>query len=554
MTIFERQRIMEALNTYPTSAKLSRDANGKLFDIVVVGGGINGTGIAADAAGRGLKVFLCEQNDLASGTSSASSKLIHGGLRYLEHYEFRLVKEALAEREVLLNKAAHLVSPLKFVMPHRPHLRPSWMIRCGLFLYDHLSKRNTLPKAKTVNFDHGSPFKPGIKKGFQYFDCWVDDARLVITNAIDARNRGASINTQTQCTKLSFDKELKLWHVELFNKVTNETYSVQAHNIVNASGPWLNKFLSDAVPSIKPHRRIRLIKGSHIIVPRAKDLDQAYILQNEDKRVVFVLPYLDKFSIIGTTDKEYEGKPEDVSIDDWEVNYLINVFNQHFNTAISHSDIVSTYSGVRPLCDDESSDPSAITRDYTLALHIQSEKNALISIYGGKITTYRKLAEAVMEKLAPFTPTASRAWTSSTPLPGSEKIGQSFNDIKTTIHHTHTWLTQSEVDRFAKSYGLLCLEFLKGKESHKDMGEYFGAELFAAEVDYLIRSEWATKVEDILWRRTKLGLVLTAEQQETLNQYIKSNTRHCIPQITKEALQSNKNAQLNIQSSKLIGA
>ena len=506
--------------TSPSSTNSISNARPETFDIVIIGGGINGTGIAADAAGRNLNVFLCEQNDLASGTSSASSKLIHGGLRYLEHYEFRLVKEALAEREVLLNKAAHLVSPLKFVMPHRPHLRPSWMIQCGLFLYDHLSKRNTLPKAKKINFDQESPFKPEIKKGFEYYDCWVDDARLVITNAIDARNRGASINTQTQCTKLSFDSDKKLWHVELFNKLTQENYTIKARNIVNASGPWLNKFLSDAIPSIKPQRRIRLIKGSHIIVPRAKDLYQAYILQNEDNRVVFVLPYLDKFSIIGTTDKEYEGKPEDVSIDDWEVNYLLKVFNQHFNKAISHDDIVSTYSGVRPLCDDESSDPSAITRDYTLAVHKQSDKNTLISIYGGKITTYRKLAEAVMEKLAPFIPEASRAWTSTEALPGSDRVGQTLEDIKNKIRHNHTWLTQSEVERFSRSYGILCLEFLNGKKSHKDMGEYFGGELFAAEVNYLLDSEWATTAEDILWRRTKLGLILTMAQQETLANYI----------------------------------
>ena len=492
-----------------------------VFDIAIIGGGINGTGIATDAAGRGLSVYLCEQNDLASGTSSASSKLIHGGLRYLEHYEFRLVKEALAEREVLLNKAAHLVSSLKFVMPHRPHLRPSWMIRCGLFLYDHLSKRNTLPKAKKVRFDQESPFKAEIKKGFQYYDCWVDDARLVITNAIDAKNRGASINTQTQCTKLYFDSELKVWQVSLFNKLTNEHYTIKARNIVNASGPWLNKFLSDAIPSIKPQRRIRLIKGSHIIVPRAKDLDQAYILQNEDKRVVFVLPYLDKFSIIGTTDKEFEGKPEDVAIDEWEINYLIKVFNQHFKTAISNADIVTTYSGVRPLCDDESSDPSAITRDYTLALHKQSEKNALISIYGGKITTYRKLAEAVMEKLSPFVPAASGAWSSSTPSPGSAHFSQTHEDIKSQIRHEYLWLSNAAVERFSKSYGLLCFNFLKGKESHKDLGQYFGSELFAAEVDYLIDEEWATTAEDILLRRTKLGLFLTQDEKNALSRYIK---------------------------------
>lgn len=506
------------------------------FDIAIIGGGINGTGIAADAAGRNLKVFLCEQNDLASGTSSASSKLIHGGLRYLEHYEFRLVKEALAEREVLLNKAAHLVSPLKFVMPHRPHLRPSWMIRCGLFMYDHLSKRNTLPKAKKVKFDIESPFKPEIKKGFQYYDCWVDDARLVVTNAIDAHQRGARIETQTQCTELHFDQQDKLWVVRLLNKLTRESYTIKAKNIVNASGPWLNKFLSDAIPSIKPQRRIRLIKGSHIIVPRAKDLDQAYILQNEDKRIVFVLPYLDKFSIIGTTDKEYQGEPENVEIDDWEVNYLLKVFNQHFKTAINEQDIVSTYSGVRPLCDDESSDPSAITRDYTLALHEQTNQNALISIYGGKITTYRKLSEAVLSKLAPFIPLASRSWTSQEASPGSDFYGQTVDQIKQIIREKHAWLTHTEVERFSKSYGLLCLKFLDGKTSHKELGQYFGAELFAAEIDYLMDHEWATCTSDILLRRTKLGLFLSEEEKSQVEHYVQNRNKQFVRPSAQEAL------------------
>jgi len=492
----------------------------QIFDLAIIGGGINGTGIAADAAGRGLNVFLCEQNDLASGTSSASSKLIHGGLRYLEHYEFRLVKEALAEREVLLNKAAHLVSPLKFVMPHRPHLRPSWMIRCGLFLYDHLSKRNTLPKARKLKFDFSSPFKSEIKQGFEYYDCWVDDARLVVTNAIDARNRGAQIHTQTQCTQLNFLEDEKLWSVELQNKASGESFIIKARNIVNASGPWLNQFLKNAAPSVKPERRIRLIKGSHIIVPRAKDLDQAYILQNEDKRVVFVLPYLDKFSIIGTTDKEYQGKPEDVAIDNWEIEYLLKVFNQHFRTPISRDDIVSTYSGVRPLCDDESSDPSAITRDYTLALHKQTEQNALISIYGGKITTYRKLAEAVMEKLQAFLPEASRPWTASSPLPGSGHMGQTLDEIQHDIRVQHPWLTPSEVERFSKSYGLSCLDFLRGKTTHYSLGKYFGAGLFSTEIDYLIEHEWACTAEDVLFRRSKLGLFLNEAEKAEVAAYI----------------------------------
>jgi glycerol-3-phosphate dehydrogenase len=492
------------------------------YDLAVVGGGINGTGIAADAAGRGLKVFLCEQNDLASGTSSASSKLIHGGLRYLEHYEFRLVKEALAEREVLLNKAPHLVSPLKFVMPHRPHLRPAWMIRCGLFMYDHLSKRNTLPKAKKVKLDGHAPFNSSITKGFQYYDCWVDDARLVVMNALDAHNRGASIEVQTECQTLSFDKSLGLWRLSMFNKLTKVHYSIIAKNVVNASGPWLNSFVENAAEDIKPARNIRLIKGSHIIVPRSKELDEAYILQNEDKRVIFVLPYLEHFSIIGTTDREYQGKPENVQIEQWEIDYLIKAYNRHFDKPISHDDIISDYSGVRPLCDDESSDPSAITRDYTLELHEASQANVLLSIYGGKITTYRKLAEAVMSKLAPYTDQKPSPWTAKEPLPGAQYLGQTREQISDIINKQAPWLEASILQRFVKSYGTQSLIIVNNKAQMSDMGECFGAGLYAAEIDYLINHEWARTTEDILWRRTKHGLFLKPEEQAKLKTYIEA--------------------------------
>ncbi len=496
----------------------------QVFDIAVIGGGINGAGIASDAAGRGLSVFLCEQNDLASGTSSASSKLIHGGLRYLEHYEFRLVKEALAEREVLLNKAPHLVSPLKFVMPHRPHLRPAWMIRCGLFMYDHLSKRNTLPKAQKIKLNDQaaikSPFKSSITKGFQYYDCWVDDARLVVTNAIDAKQRGAEIEVQTECTHLKFNSEQKVWELAMFHKLSGQTYHIKAQNVVNASGPWLNKFLDDAAEDVKPARNIRLIKGSHIIVPRSKELDEAYILQNEDKRVVFVLPYLDAFSIIGTTDKEYKGDPKDVKIDDWEIDYLIKVYNQHFDTPIDRSDIVADYSGVRPLCDDESDDPSAITRDYTLELHEETSRNVLLSIYGGKITTYRKLAEAVLNKLSPFVSDMAPGWTAKHPLPGAKQLGQTQGQVLSHLQSKFPWLDQKELTRYSKSYGLLAEVFLDGKSSIDDLGEHFGSGLYAAEVDYLVKHEWATTLDDILMRRTKLGLFLSASEKVRLKAYV----------------------------------
>jgi len=495
--------------------------NKQVFDLAIIGGGINGTGIAADASGRNLNVFLCEQNDLASGTSSTSSKLIHGGLRYLEHYEFRLVKEALAEREVLLNKAPHLVTPLKFIMPHRPHLRPAWMIRCGLFLYDHLSKRNTLPKARKVNLDHQSPFKEGITKGFEYYDCWVDDARLVVTNAIEARNKGAEIKTQTECKSIRFSEENQLWTVSLHDKISDKEYQITAKNIVNASGPWLNQFLETALPDIKPARKIRLIKGSHIIVPRNRHHEGAYILQNEDKRIIFVLPYLVDFSIIGTTDKEFTGTPESVSIDDWEIDYLVDVYNQHFKTDLAKKDIISTYSGVRPLCDDESSDPSAITRDYTLELQRFSENNALISIYGGKITTYRKLSESVLLKLKPFLPKAIKPWTANSPLPGAAKYGQTLDEIQRLISTQHPWLDSKLLARLSKSYGLMCLGFLSNKTSTESLGFNFGANLYQTEIDYLMEHEWASCADDILWRRTKLGLFLTHEQSKQVELYVK---------------------------------
>jgi glycerol-3-phosphate dehydrogenase len=496
----------------------------QIYDIAIIGGGINGAGIAADAAGRGLKVFLCEQTDFAAGTSSTSSKLIHGGLRYLEHYEFRLVKEALAEREVLLNKAPHLVSPLKFTLPHRPHLRPAWMIRSGLFLYDHLSRRNSLPRAKKVKFSKEHPLRDSIKTGFEYYDCWVDDSRLVISNILDASRRGADIRAHTACEGIRFVEESKAWTLSLRDRLNQNQSEVRAHNIVNASGPWLNNFLEHAAPEVPRSRNIRLIKGSHIVVPRTLQTQGAYILQNEDKRIVFVLPYQDDFSIIGTTDKEYYGDPKDVAIEDWEVDYLLSIYNQHFELPLSKQDIVSTYSGVRPLCDDESDDPSAITRDYTLELHEHSSESAVLSIYGGKITTYRKLAEAAMKSLQPYLK-ESKGWTAKAPLPGAEHFGQTFEQVYHSIATAAPWLELRNIDRFAKSYGMLCLEFIRTAKSSQDLGEDFGSGLSQAEVDYLIDKEWARSAEDILWRRSKLGLRLDDKQVARLKAYVEERCK-----------------------------
>ena len=492
-------------------------------DILVVGGGINGTGIAADAAGRGLSVALCEQADLASATSSASSKLIHGGLRYLEHYEFRLVKEALAEREVLLHNAPHLVQPLRFTLPHRPHLRPGWMIRSGLFMYDHLTKRNTLPSTKTCKFKHQSPLKSIIKKGYQYYDCSVDDARLVVTNAISASRNDANILTRTKLVKATRVESEAVWKVTLLDIEKNEEFSLFARALVNAAGPWVSQLVTDHINQI-PARNIRLIKGSHIIVPKFHNHEGAFILQNTDKRIVFVIPYQDKFSLIGTTDKEYKGDPSSVAIDDDETQYLINIVNDHFIAQISERDIVKSFAGVRPLCDDESSDPSAMTRDYTLELEEGNNKTPLLSIYGGKITTYRKLAESAMSKLAPYFPSMKDAWTANSPLPGATPATQSLTDIKDIIHEAHPWLPSELLTRYSQSYGLLCLRFLGGKTSTADMGVHFGVNLYQSEVDYLVRNEWAKTVEDVLWRRTKLSLSMSKQEVTELESYLSNPT------------------------------
>lgn len=494
-------------------AETSRD----LLDMFIIGGGINGTGIANDAAGRGLAVGLCEQGDLAGATSSASSKLIHGGLRYLEHHEFRLVGEALRERETLLKKAPHIIWPLRFILPHRSHLRPAWMIRAGLFLYDHLGKRKQLPRSRGVRFDADSPLKPEIMRGFEYSDCWVDDARLVVLNAIQAREGGAEILVRTRCTAAR--EEQGHWCIELEDLRTGRRLRRYARTLVNAAGPWVESVIREQAARTSRYA-IRMIQGSHLIVPRLNGDDRAYILQNSDRRIVFVLPYEDDFSLVGTTDRRYEGDPAHVTIAEEEVDYLLGVINGNFRRQLTRSDVISTFSGVRPLCDDESSDPSAMTRDYTLAL---DERGApMLSVFGGKITTYRKLAEAALEILAPRLPAMGRAWTANAALPGGDIANQA--DFMGQLLDTYPWLGADRARRFARSYGSLCLRFLGGAESEADLGEAFGAGLTAAEVDYMIAHEWATSTEDILWRRTKLGLRLTPRQLESLTEYVEA---HC---------------------------
>ncbi|HEY1029553.1 MAG TPA: glycerol-3-phosphate dehydrogenase [Pseudomonas sp.] len=493
----------------------------EVYDLAVVGGGINGVGIAADAAGRGLSVFLCEKDDLASHTSSASSKLIHGGLRYLEHHEFRLVREALAEREILLAKAPHIVKPMRFVLPHRPHLRPAWMIRAGLFLYDHLGKRERLPASRGLRFGAGSPLKAEISRGFEYSDCWVDDARLVVLNAMAAREKGAHIHPRTRC--VSARRSKGLWHIHL-ERSDGSLLSIRSRALVNAAGPWVARFIREDLKQQSPYG-IRLIQGSHIVVPRLHDGEQAYILQNEDRRIVFAIPYLERFTLIGTTDREYQGDPAQVAITAEETDYLLKVVNDHFKQQLTRADVLYSFAGVRPLCDDESDEPSAITRDYTLSLSGAPGEAPLLSVFGGKLTTYRKLAESAMQQLKPCFPDLGPSWTASAPLPGGENL-DSQATLAETLCERHGWLPTTLARRWASSYGNRTWRLLEGVNNLTDLGEHLGAGLYTREVDYLRREEWARSSADILWRRSKLGLFMTPAQQARLQDYLNSHDPH----------------------------
>lgn len=485
-----------------------------VYDVVVVGGGINGVGVAVDAVGRGLSVFLCEKDDLASHTSSASSKLIHGGLRYLEHKEFRLVREALAEREILLAKAPHIIRPLRFIMPHQPHLRPAWLIRTGLFFYDHLGKREKLAGSKHITFDAAtSPLKAEITQGFEYSDCAVDDARLVVLNAIQAREQGAHIATQTRCT--SAYRENGLWVIDLEN--TQGRYTVQAKALVNAAGPWVVQFIQQNLKQKSPYG-LRLIQGSHIVVPKIYAGDKAFILQNDDHRIVFAIPYLDQYTLIGTTDHEYQGDLNKVTITQPEMDYLLDVYNDHFKHQLGPQDILYTYSGVRSLCDDESDNPSAITRDYTLALS-QEQDAPLLSVFGGKLTTYRKLAESALTHLQPFFPTMKKPWTEKALLPGAENLVSVELLIQQLIQAVQDVSVQL-ASRWAHAYGSRVWIFLNNISMLHELGQDFGHGLYAQEVDYLVNQEWAITSSDILWRRSKLGLEFTETEIQALDEYL----------------------------------
>jgi len=495
-------------------------ASGEIVDLLVVGGGVNGAGIARDAAGRGLSVLLCEQDDLASHTSSASTKLIHGGLRYLEHYEFSLVRKALQERELLLRLAPHIIAPLRFVMPHVSSLRPAWMIRAGLFLYDNLSKRELLGGSRTIDFRKhasGAPLKKTLTKGFVYSDAWVQDARLVVLNAMDAKERGATILTRTRVIQARQGSQY--WDATLLSTATGETSEVRARCIVNAAGPWVASLLSGALNTPAQHH-VRLVKGSHIVTKRLFDHDHAYIFQNPDKRIVFAIPYENDFTLIGTTDVEYSADPSKVGISEEETAYLCESVSRYFEVAVTPQQVVWSYAGVRPLLEEEVANPSAVTRDYKLELRNESGLAPVLSVFGGKITTYRRLAEEVMEHLQPLFVYMKSHWTAHEALPGGDIANADFAEFLRIFQQRHAWLPASLATRYARAYGTRAARLLDGIHDLAGLGELFGADLHEAEVRYLMRNEWALTVEDILWRRSKLGLRLDAVAVDRLRGWL----------------------------------
>jgi len=490
------------------------------FDIAIIGGGINGCGIARDAAGRGLSVLLCEREDLASGTSSASTKLIHGGLRYLEYYEFRLVREALAEREVLLRAAPHIVWPLRFVLPHHRGLRPAWLIRLGLFLYDHLGGRKILPAAKRVDLgrdEAGRPLKPEFRDGFEYSDCWVDDSRLVVLNALDAAERGATIKTRTEMVKA--ERRGGVWAVTV-REEGGGLREFLARALVNATGPWVADFLTSRL-GLPVDAPVRLVKGSHIIVPRLFEHDRAYIFQNADGRIVFAIPYEGEFTLIGTTDLDYDGDPGKPQATEAEIDYLCSAAGEYFKQGPRRSDVVRTYAGVRPLYDDGASEAQAATRDYVLKIEGGEGKPPVLNIYGGKITTYRRLAEAALEKLAPYFPKLGRAWTASASLPGGDFLVSGFAAEVDRLQALCPSCRPAHARRLVRAYGTRARRIVEGVRGQADWGETFGSDLTEREARYLAEQEWARSADDILWRRSKLGLRLSDSEAGRLDDWMR---------------------------------
>ena len=494
-----------------------REMDDTIYDLAIVGGGVNGCGIARDAAGRGAKVLLLERGDLAQGTSSASTKLIHGGLRYLEHYEFGLVRESLSERERLWGIAPHIIRPMRFVLPHVQGLRPRWLLRLGLFLYDHIGGRKALPATQTVDLRKhpaGNPLKAGFRTGYAYSDCWVDDARLVVLNARDAADRGASIRTRTEVLKL--EQAGDHW------RITTSSGQFCARAVVNAAGPSVLELLHRA--DQPQERKMRLVRGSHIVVPRLFDHPFAYFFQLADGRIFFAIPYENQFTLIGTTDRDHHGPLDHVVASEEEVAYLCEGANHYFARQVSPADVVWSYAGVRPLIDDGSGKPEAATRGYSFELEAGEDgAPPMLSVFGGKITTYRHLAAEAVDLLKPLVPALSGGdWTASQPLPGGDFPRDGAPALMARLACAYPFLETAWIDRMVRSYGTRALTWLGEALTLDDLGTHFGHGLTRAEVDYLIAREWARSTDDILWRRSKLGLLFDAGQEETLARYLGS--------------------------------
>jgi len=536
-----RPALSESISVNPTASPPIPAASE--FDVLVVGGGINGCGIARDLAGRGWRVALCEKDDLAAHTSSSSTKLIHGGLRYLEYYEFSLVRKALQEREVLLKSAPHIMWPLRFVMPHDPSMRPAWMIRIGLFLYDHLARREVLPGSRSVDLrrhEAGAPLKPAFKRGFVYSDGWVDDARLVVLNAIDARARGAEVLTRTRC--VSAQRGAEGWTAVLEGPEGRRT--VRARAVVNAAGPWAEAFLRGVAHAAQGEalatRHLRLVKGSHIVVPRVFGHDHAYIFQNPDKRIIFAIPYQDDFTLIGTTDIELQGDdPGAARIGPDEIDYLCEQASRYFAQPVKPSDVVWTYSGVRPLLDDASGDPSAVTRDYLLESNTTAAP--LLSVWGGKITTFRKLAEDAADEVGRMLGETRSAWTHGAFMAGGDlsawigapgrtsRPDDDFERFVSAVQARHAWLDAGLARRLARAYGARIAEVIGDARSMADMGPAVGPGLHERELRYLQDQEWACSGDDVLWRRSKLGLHFTPAQREQVDAWMRAHADRRAP-------------------------
>jgi glycerol-3-phosphate dehydrogenase len=500
------------------------EVSDKLFDIAIIGGGVNGCGIARDAVGRGLSVYLAEKDDLASGTSSASTKLIHGGLRYLEHYEFRLVRESLREREVLWGMAPHIIHPMRFVLPHAKNLRPAWLIRLGLFLYDHIGGRERLPGSHYLNLSTdpaGAPLHSSFTKGFEYSDCRVDDSRLVVLNAVDAKNRGATIRTRTEV--ITATRQGKEWRLEVLDVLSDTRSSVRARILINATGPWIGNVISDRI-AVQSKSRVRLVKGSHIVVPRMFDHDRAYIFQNPDQRIIFAIPYEQDFTLVGTTDMDYSGPPESVEIQEDEIEYLCTAIGDYFAKPIKPAEIVWSFSGIRPLYDDGVSAAQEATRDYVLEIDGDTDRAIVLNVFGGKITTYRHLAEDVLTKLDPWLDKMKPAWTRGAALPGGDFAIDGLDALVAQLTEGYSQLPAALVRRLVHSYGTLCSKVLDDVETEDDLGRHFGAGLYQREVEYLIENEWALSAQDILWRRSKLGLRMNDQEIADLASWLKDNS------------------------------